>query len=191
MVMVEAGLEVNLVIPHTPGAVEERRETGLPTTPGGGTHGSPSWSELEVLGGDIARPEAEHPPMGCGVKVAEIPCSGEAGARVEPPVVPPPQELAVIRSVHDVAAARSSSRLGATHELVWPCPGDPRKARFVLHDGEEVALWHFLKERGLSMESDLAQTKAKLKEALEWVELIHQAVSVDLPCVTEVSLLCF
>ena len=41
------------------------------------------------------------------------------------------------------------------------------------------------------MESDLAQTKAKLKEALERAELIHQAVLVDLPCVTKVSLLCF
>ena len=41
------------------------------------------------------------------------------------------------------------------------------------------------------MEFDLAQTKVKLKEALERVELIHQAISVDLPCVAEVSLLCF
>ena len=41
------------------------------------------------------------------------------------------------------------------------------------------------------MESDLAQTKVKLKEALERVELIHQAISVDLPCITEVNLLCF
>ena len=37
------------------------------------------------------------------------------------------------------------------------------------------------------MESDLAQTKVKLREALERVELAHQAVSVDLPHVTEVS----
>ena len=41
------------------------------------------------------------------------------------------------------------------------------------------------------MESNLAQIKAKLKEALERVELIHQAVLVDLPCIAEVSLLCF
>ena len=41
------------------------------------------------------------------------------------------------------------------------------------------------------MESNLNQTKAKLKEALEWVELIHQAVSVDLPRIAEVSLLSF
>ena len=54
-----------------------------------------------------------------------------------------------------------------------------------------MALWHFLEERGLSMESDLAQTKVKLKEAFERVEVVHQAVLVDLPCITEVSLLCF
>ena len=40
------------------------------------------------------------------------------------------------------------------------------------------------------MEFDLAQTKAKLREALEWVELIHQVVLVDLLHVTKVSLLC-
>ena len=97
----------------------------------------------------------------------------------------------MVRSSHDVVAARSSSGLGATHELVWPYPDDPRKAWFVLRDVEEVALWHFLEERGLSMESDLAQTKTKLREALERVELVNQVVLVDLPCVAEVSLLCF
>ena len=97
----------------------------------------------------------------------------------------------MIRSLHDIAIARSSSGLGVTHEIVWPYPGDPRKARFVLRDEEEVGLWHLLEERGLSMESDPAQTKARLKEALERVELIHQAVLVNLPCVTEVSFLRF
>ena len=78
-----------------------------------------------------------------------------------------------------------------THELVWPYPSDSRKARFILHDEEGVALWDLLEERGLSMESDLTQTKAKLKEALEGVELVHQAVSVNLPCIAEVSFLHF
>ena len=41
------------------------------------------------------------------------------------------------------------------------------------------------------MESDLTQTKARLKEALERVELIHQAVLVDLRHIAEVSFLCF
>ena len=73
----------------------------------------------------------------------------------------------MVQSSHDVVAAGSSSGFRVTRELVWSYPGDLRKARFILRDEEEVALWHFLEERGLSMESDLAQTKAKLKEALE------------------------
>ena len=97
----------------------------------------------------------------------------------------------MVRSSHDVAAAGSSSGYWVTHQLVWPCPIDPRKAHFILHDEEEVALWHFLEESRLSIESDLAQTKAKLKEDLERVELVHSAVLVDLPCVTEESILCF
>ena len=40
------------------------------------------------------------------------------------------------------------------------------------------------------MESDLALTKTRLKEALERVELIHQAMTIDLPHVAEVSFLC-
>ena len=39
------------------------------------------------------------------------------------------------------------------------------------------------------MESDLAQTRVKLEEALEQVKVIQQAVMVDLPWVTEVSFL--
>ena len=39
------------------------------------------------------------------------------------------------------------------------------------------------------MESDLPQTKAKLKEALERVKVVHQAVMVDLPHIAKVSFL--
>ena len=53
-----------------------------------------------------------------------------------------------------------------------------------------MKLWHLLGERGLLLESNLALTKVKLKEALERVELIHQAMTVDLPCVVEASFLC-
>jgi len=81
----------------------------------------------------VARPEAEHPPMGHGVEIVEIPCSDEAVTRVEPSSVPPSQELAVVRS-----SAGPSSVLGATHDMVWPCPGDPRKVWFILWDEEEV-----------------------------------------------------
>ena len=78
-----------------------------------------------------------------------------------------------------------------THELVWPCPSELGKAQFILCDEEEVKLWHLLRERELSMESDLILTKARLKEALERVELIHQAMIVNLPHVAEVSSLRF
>ena len=37
------------------------------------------------------------------------------------------------------------------------------------------------------MESNLALTKVRLKEALERVELVHQAMTMDLPCIVEVS----
>jgi len=188
---VEARSEVTLAILPAPTVVEEGRQTGLPALLGRGTHSSPSWSELEVSGGGAARLEAKHLPAVHGVEVAEIPYSGEAGTRVEPPAISPSHELAVIRSLHDATVAGSSSRLGATHDLVWPCPSDSRKARFVLRDGEKVALWHFLEESGLSMESDLTQTKVKLREALERVELTHQVVSVDLSHVAEACLLFF
>ena len=39
------------------------------------------------------------------------------------------------------------------------------------------------------MEYDLALNKVRLKEALERVELVHQAMTVDLPYVAEVSFL--
>ena len=54
-----------------------------------------------------------------------------------------------------------------------------------------MKLWDLLGERGLSMGSDLALTTERLKEALERVELVHQAMIVDLPRVAEVSSLCF
>ena len=108
---------------------------------------------------------------------------------MEPSAILLSQELVMIRSSHDTMMAGSSSKSGATHELVWPCLGEPGKARFVLCDEEEAKLWHLLRERGLSMEFDLALTKARLKEALERVELFHLIVTVDLPRVAEVSFL--
>ena len=89
------------------------------------------------------------------------------------------------------SSAGPSSGSRATTDLVWPCPSNPRKVWFILRDEEEVQLWDVLGGRGLAMESDLAQTKARLKAALEQVESIHQAVTVDLPRIAEVSFLCF
>ena len=73
--------------------------------------------------------------------------------------------------------------------MVWPYPDDLRKAHFILRDEKEVQLWDIFGGRGLAMESNLAQTRARLEEALEWVKVVHQAVTVDLPRVIEVSFL--
>ena len=132
-----------------------------------------AWSELEGSRGAAARPKVEQSPVSHGVLVVDIPFNGEEDTRVEPPDILSSRELVMIRSSLDTVMAGSFVGSGATHELVWPYPDDPRKARFILRDAEEVALWHFLEDRGLSMESDLAQTKAKLQEALEQAELVH------------------
>jgi len=149
MVTVEVESEVTLMVPPPMAAGEERRETGLPALPGGGAHGSPAWSEIEGFRGAMAKPEVVHPPVGHGVLAVDIPFSSEEDTRVEPPAIPPSRELVMIWSSHDIAMARSSSGSGVTHELVWPCPGELGKARFILHDEEEVKLWHLLRERGL------------------------------------------
>ena len=69
--------------------------------------------------------------------------------------------------------ARLSSGLGVTTDLVWPCPSDLRKVQFIIRDEEEVQLWDVLWGRGLAMEFDLAQTNARLDEALERVKVIE------------------
>ena len=94
----------------------------------------------------MTRPEVEHPPVSRGVHIVEIPCSGEAGTRVEPPATPPSQELVMIRFSHVIAMAGSSSGSGAPRELVWPYPGDPWKVQFILWDEQEVQLWDILGE---------------------------------------------
>ena len=146
MVTVEAGLEVTLVVPPLLVAEEERRETELPVSSGEGEHGSPAWSELVGSGGAMAKTKVEQPPVSRGVLVADIPFDGEEDTGVEPPAIPPSWELVMIRSSLDTTMAGSSSRSGATREMVWPCPGEPGKAWFVLHDEEEVKLWHLLGE---------------------------------------------
>ena len=123
--------------------------------------------------------------------MVDISFDSEEDTEVKPPAIPPSRELVMIRSSLDTTMARSFGGSRVTHELVWPCPSEPRKAQFVLRYEEEVRLWHLLGEIGLLMESDLALTKATLKEALERVELVHQAMTVDLPRVAEVSSLCF
>ena len=52
-----------------------------------------------------------------------------------------------------------------------------------------ILVTHVLVRR-LAKESDLAKTRVKLEEALERVKSVQQAVTVDLPRITEVSFLC-
>jgi len=122
--MVEASSVVSLVAPPPP-AVAEEEETETPTTLGGGLHGSPSWSELKVLG-DMAGTESKCPSMSHATEVVEIPSDNEADDVVELPV--PSQELAMVQS-----EARPSSGL-PEGDLEWPCPEDPSKVWFVLRD---------------------------------------------------------
>ena len=131
---------MTLAVPPLIVVEEERREIGLLASPDGGAHGSPAWSELEGSGGTTARPEVVHPPASHGVLAADIPFFGEEDTRVEPPAIPPSRELVMIQSSHDTAMAGSSSGSGVTRELVWPCPGEPAKARFMLCDEEEAKL---------------------------------------------------
>ena len=65
--------------------------------------------------------------MGHEVEEVEIPYPSEVGTRVELLAIPPSQELVMVWS-----SAGPSSGSGATHELVWPYPSDPRKAWFIL-----------------------------------------------------------
>ena len=46
----------------------------------------------------------------------------------------------MVHSSHDIAMAGSSGGLGVPHKLMRPYPSDLRKARFILHDEEEVGL---------------------------------------------------
>ena len=84
--------------------------------------------------------EVVHPLIGHGALAVEIPLSSKEYTGVEPSAIPSSRELVMIRASHDTAVAGSSSGSGVTRELVWPCPGEPRKARFVLCDEEEVKL---------------------------------------------------
>ena len=89
MVMAKVGLEVTLAVPPSMVAEEERRETRLPISPGGGAHGSPSWLELEGFRGATARPEVEQPPASHGILAVDIPFNGKEDTGVEPLAVPP------------------------------------------------------------------------------------------------------
>ena len=120
--MAKAGSEVSLVIPPAPAMVEEGRETRLPASPGGGMHGSPSWSELSGSGGDVARSEVEQPPAGREVEEVEIPYLGKVGTKVEPPAILPSQELVVVPVI-----GWAFQRVGGDHRPGVALPWRPKE----------------------------------------------------------------
>lgn len=125
----EVTSEVTLASPPPLAVAEEERETRFLASPGRALHGSPSQSTLEVSRGDAAETKPECLLVACETKVVEIPSDDEADDEVEPPVLS--WEQAVVRS-----KAGPSSRLEET-DLVWPCPEDPTKVRFILQDSQE------------------------------------------------------
>ena len=92
----EVASEVTLVALPPPAVAEEERETELPASPGGGLHGSPSWSETKASGESAVGEESERPAVVHATKVVDIPSDDEADDMVELPVSS--WELAVVQS---------------------------------------------------------------------------------------------
>ncbi|XP_066316626.1 uncharacterized protein [Miscanthus floridulus] len=183
----EVASEVTLTTPPPPAAAEEERETELPASPGGGLHGSPSWSELKASVGDAAGTESERPAVAYATEVVEIPSDDEADDMVE---------LAVGQS-----EARPSGGM-PEGDLEWPCPEDPaklesihresqnREAEVIAVQAEEqcAAERATTVERGLEavkayqaetkagLQKSLADTEAALQESLEALELEQSAL---------------
>ena len=86
--------EVTLAALPPSAAAEEERETELLASPGGGLHGSPSWSERKAPGGDVAGTELERPVVARATEVVDIPFDDEADDMVELSVLS--RELALV-----------------------------------------------------------------------------------------------
>jgi len=157
VLMADVVLEVTLAAPPPPAAAKAAMETELPASPGGGLHGSPSWSEPKAPGGDMAETESELPAVARSTEVVDIPSDDKADDMVEPLVSL--RELAVVQS-----EAGSSGGL-PKGGLEWPCPEDPTKVRFILRDSQECQLRDILGGKGLATVSELANLSAKLEDA--------------------------
>ena len=131
VVTADAVSEVSLAPPPPPTVAEEERETELPASPGGGLHGSPSWSEPKAPGESVAGTESERPVVARSTEVVDIPFDDEADDMVELPVLS--WELVVVQSE---AGPSDGVPKG---DLEWPCPEDPAKVRFVLRDSQEFS----------------------------------------------------
>lgn len=122
----EVASEVTLAALPPPAAAEEEREVELPASPGGGLHGSPSWSEPKVPGESAAGTESERPVAVHATEVVDIPSDDEADDMAGPPVSS--RELAVVQSEAGPSGGLSEG------DLEWPCPEDLAKVQFVLRD---------------------------------------------------------
>ena len=80
--------EVTLVAPSPAVAVEETRESELPISPGGGTHGLSLPSEPKASEESVAMMELGRPVVSNANEVVEIPSDDEADLAARPPVSP-------------------------------------------------------------------------------------------------------
>ena len=96
VLMAKVTSKVTLMVPPPPATVEEEREIELPASPGGGLHGSPSWSEPKAPGESAAGTESKHPVVVHATEVVDIPSDDEADDMAEPLVLS--WELAVVQS---------------------------------------------------------------------------------------------
>jgi hypothetical protein len=88
-----------------------------------------------------------------------------------------------------VLASRSSgSASRSVAEWVWPNPGKPGEARFVLSNHWEEKLWGLLERSGQLAYGELAVIESGLMEALNKVRVAQRTVSGKLQSFAPVSL---
>jgi hypothetical protein len=160
-----------------------------PESLGGGGLGSPAWSQLEVEEGAttaLVDVETETEPFAeCeGVWTRGYEHLDQEGDSSAPETAPEgSQERAM------VMASRPSGSVGeSVVEMVWPNPGKPGEARFVLRDHQEEKLWGLLERSGESACGELAIVESGLMEALRKVTVARQTVSGELLSLAQVSL---
>jgi len=124
--MAEVTSEVTLAALPPPAAVEEEREIELPASPGGGLHGSPSWSEPKAPGESTDGKEPERPAAVRATEVVDILSNDEVDDMAEPPVSS--RELAVVQSEAGPSGGLPEG------DLESPYLEDLTKVRFILRD---------------------------------------------------------
>lgn len=132
----QSGVEVIVAAPPPPGTGKGKRIMG-PMSPGGGALDSPTWLELE---------EEEVIPVYADMEVKAGPLAKREETRaqgdehLDQTGDPLMLQVALVgnRERAMVLACRPSGYAsGSIGEWVWPDPGRPWKARFVLHNQQE------------------------------------------------------